>query len=213
MNKRIIELIERYPSVEPCLDSIIAAYEAIKECFIRKSKLLLAGNGGSNSDCEHIVGELMKGFVKKRPMPDDIKKQLLCLDHERGELLSSSLQMGLPAINLSNHNSLNTAFINDVKNGGSLFFAQQVLGFGKEGDVLFLISTSGNSENLIYANMIAKIKHMKTIVLTGRDGGVLAKRGDISIIVPEKETYKIQELHLPIYHTLCLLLEDHFFPV
>lgn len=212
MNSRIIELTERYPLLKSCTDSIIEAYETMKDCFIQNSKLLLAGNGGSNSDCEHIVGELMKGFLKKRPIPEDLKKQLLEIDPIRGEILSS-LQLGLPAINLSGHNSLNTAFINDVKYGGSLFFAQQLLNYGNKGDVLFLISTSGNSENLVYANLVAKIKDIKTIVLTGRDGGILAKRSDISIIVPENETYKIQEFHLPIYHTLCLLLEDYFFKI
>ncbi|MDD7382100.1 MAG: SIS domain-containing protein [Bacillales bacterium] len=211
MKNRIIDLIERYPILKPCSDAIENTYRLLEECYKKGNKMLLAGNGGSFADADHIVGELMKGFEKRRPISKELKNQLLQIDPLIGEGLSSSLQMGLPAINLGNHQSLNSAFLNDVKNGDLYIFAQQVLGYGKEGDVLFAISTSGNSKNIINAVVVAKALGMKTIALTGKDGGNLAPLCDVAIIVPLFETYKIQECHLPIYHTLCLMLEDTFF--
>lgn len=203
------ELVMRYPVLGIVRDDVNKAYSILEACYENGGKLLIAGNGGSAADAEHIVGELMKGFVKRRPLPKELKRALIDTDPIRGSELSEKLQQGLPAIALTNHAALSSAFANDVD--GMLSYAQQVNGYGKEGDVFLGISTSGNSENVMYAAVTAKAKGMKVIGLTGRDGGKLAKLADVAIVVPEQETYKIQELHLPIYHALCLMLEDHFY--
>lgn len=203
------ELVMRYPVLGIVRDDVNKAYSLLEACYENGGKLLIAGNGGSAADAEHIVGELMKGFVKRRPLPKELKRALIDTDPLRGSELSEKLQQGLPAIALTNHAALSSAFANDVD--GMLSYAQQVNGYGKEGDVFLGISTSGNSENVMYAAVTAKAKGMKVIGLTGRDGGKLAKLADVAIVVPEQETYKIQELHLPIYHALCLMLEDHFY--
>jgi len=203
-------LIERYPELEPIKSDIGKACDILIESFAKGGKLLIAGNGGSAADAEHITGELMKSFVKKRKLPDSFIKNMAGSDPETAEYLLKNLQPGLPAISLSGHVSLNTACINDI--GGEITFAQQVYGYGKEDDVFLGISTSGNAKNVYYAAVTAKAKNLKIIALTGGDGGRLKNITDISIIVPEKETYKIQELHLPVYHCLCLMIEEHFFP-
>ena len=203
------ELISRYPVLEPIRGSVMEAYEILKECFETGHKLLLAGNGGSAADSEHIVGELMKGFVKRRQVPEDMAGKMERIDEKAGKELALKLQGGLPAIALSGHPALSTAFLNDVE--GEMIYAQQVYGYGQEGDVLLGISTSGNAANIHYAAVTAKAKGMKVIGLTGRDGGKMAGYSDAAVIVPEQETFKIQELHLPIYHALCLMLEEHFF--
>ena len=203
------ELVMRYPVLGIVRDDVNKAYSLLEACYENGGKLLIAGNGGSAADAEHIVGELMKGFVKRRPLPKELKRALIDTDPIRGSELSEKLQQGLPAIALTNHAALSSAFANDVD--GMLSYAQQVNGYGKAGDVFLGISTSGNSENVMYAAVTAKAKGMKVIGLTGRDGGKLAKLADVAIVVPEQETYKIQELHLPIYHALCLMLEDHFY--
>mgnify|MGYP004729223029 FL=1 len=203
------DLVMRYPVLGIVRDDVNKAYSLLEACYENGGKLLIAGNGGSAADAEHIVGELMKGFVKRRPLPKELKRALIDTDPIRGSELSEKLQQGLPAIALTNHAALSSAFANDVD--GMLSYAQQVNGYGKEGDVFLGISTSGNSENVMYAAVTAKAKGMKVIGLTGRDGGKLAKLADVAIVVPEQETYKIQELHLPIYHALCLMLEDHFY--
>ena len=203
------ELISRYPVLEPIKVSVMEAYEILKECFETGHKLLLAGNGGSAADSEHIVGELMKGFVKRRQVPDSMAGKMERIDEKAGKELALKLQGGLPAIALSGHPALSTAFLNDVE--GELIYAQQVYGYGQEGDVLWGISTSGNAANIHYAAVTAKAKGMKVIGLTGKDGGKMAGYSDAAVIVPEQETFKIQELHLPIYHALCLMLEEHFF--
>ena len=208
-DKRTDELTERYPALKAVRDDILKFYEILKECFDKGGKLLIAGNGGSCADAEHIVGELMKGFCKRRPVTEDFKKALLKADSENGAAIASKLQGGLPAIALSNHQALNTAFANDVD--GDFYYAQQVYGYGKAGDVFLGISTSGNAKNIMYAAAVAKAKGMKVLGLTGKTGGKLSKAADVSIIVPEDETYKIQELHLPIYHAVCLMLEDTYF--
>lgn len=205
----IEELIGRYPVLEPVRGEIEKAFELLETCFANGGKLLIAGNGGSAADAEHIVGELMKGFVKRRPVPEEFGTALRAVDENRGAKLAEKLQGGLPAIALTGHEALSTAFANDVD--GMLSFAQQVNGYGRPGDVFLGISTSGNSENVLYAAVTAKAKGMKVIGLLGRDGGKLAKISDAAIVVPERETYKIQELHLPIYHALCLMLEDRFY--
>lgn len=203
------ELMDRYPQLKTVREPILEAYEILKECFQSGHKLLVAGNGGSAADSEHIVGELMKGFVKRRAVPEAMAKELEAADPEAGKELAAKLQGGLPAIALTGHPGLSTAFLNDVD--GAMVYAQQVYGYGEEGDVLLGISTSGNAANVYYAVVTAKAKGMKVIGLTGKDGGKLGQHGDAAIIVPEQETFKIQELHLPVYHTLCLMLEEYFF--
>ncbi|MBE7718211.1 D-sedoheptulose-7-phosphate isomerase [Lacrimispora indolis] len=203
------ELIERYPVLAGIKPQIREAYEILETCYENGGKLLIAGNGGSCADAEHIVGELMKGFVKRRPVSEDFAGKLLEADPEFGKELGEKLQGGLPAIALTGHPSLSTAFLNDVD--GELIYAQQTYGYGRKGDVLLGISTSGNAKNVMYAVTAAKAIGMKTIGLAGKDGGLLKRSADVTIVAPEMETFKIQELHLPIYHALCLMLEERFF--
>jgi D-sedoheptulose 7-phosphate isomerase len=203
------QLINRYPPLSGIRDSINAAYNLLIETFQSGGKVLIAGNGGSAADAEHIVGELMKSFVKKRKVPGDYAARLEKTDAEIAQYLIPRLQPGLPAIALTGHNGLSSACINDID--GHITFAQQVYGYGKQGDLFWGISTSGNAKNVIYAAAAARARDMKVIALTGGSGGRLSKLADISIIAPETETYKIQELHLPIYHALCLMVEEHFF--
>lgn len=205
------KLIERYPVLDGCKEEILAAYKVLEECFSTGHKLLIAGNGGSCADSEHIVGELMKGFKLSRKCSDEFASKLKATDAVRGAELAERLQEGLPAIALDGHQSLNTAYVNDVQNGGLLTFAQQVNVYGQTSDVFLAISTSGNSKNVMFATVVAKAKGLKVIGLTGANGGELAKSADVVIKVPETETYIIQELHLPVYHCLCLMLEERFF--
>ena len=209
MNKFIDELIDRYPKLESIKKDIEVAYELIKNMYKDGGKLLVGGNGGSAADSEHIVGELMKGFCKKRKISTDLAEKLENVGEDLGLELGKCLQGALKAIAITGHTGLTTAFANDVD--PNMIFAQQVYGYGDNKDILLCISTSGNSKNLIYAAITAKAKGMKVITLTGKDGGKLKEYSDISIIVPENETFKIQELHLPIYHALCLELEEFFF--
>lgn len=203
------ELLTRYPVLADVEDQMKEAYEILENCYKNGGKLLIAGNGGSCADGEHIVGELMKGFVKRRAVSVEFANQLMKADPVRGKELAEKLQGGLPAIALTGHPGLSTAYLNDVD--GDLIYAQQTYGYGKAGDVFLGISTSGNAKNVMYAITAAKALGMKTIGLTGKDGGQLKEMADVAIVVPEKETYKIQELHLPVYHALCLMLEERFF--
>lgn len=205
------QLVSRYPVLETCRADIEKAYRILERCFKRGNKLLVAGNGGSCADSQHIVGELLKGFKLSRKCSEGFANKLKTIDPVRGSELAEKLQGGLPAIALTDHQGLNTAFINDVANGGLITYAQQVYGYGKEGDVFLGISTSGNSQNVMNAVVVAKAIGMETIGLTGQNGGELAKSADVSIKAPETETFMIQELHLPIYHCLCLMLEERFF--
>ena len=202
-------LINRYPVLEPVKEAIFQAYCLLEKCYEGGGKLLIGGNGGSSADSEHIAGELMKGFCKKRQVPEDFAGKLMEADKERGKYLAEKLQQGLPAIALTGHTALSTAYLNDVD--GLLTIAQQLYGYGKKGDVFLGISTSGNSENILYAAAAARAMEIPVIALTGKDGGRLAEAADVAIIVPEQETYRIQELHLPVYHALCLMLEERFF--
>lgn len=204
------DLIKRYPALSVCRQSILDAYDILIDCFNSGHKLLICGNGGSCSDSEHIVGELMKGFKKSRKIDSDLSKKLIDIDPIKGEELSNKLQWGFPCIALDSHPGLNTAFTNDVDNGGLLTFAQQVNVLGNEGDVLLGISTSGNSKNVIYASITAKAKGMKIIGLTGSKGGNLSSIADVTIKAPADETFMVQEYHLPIYHCLCLMVEETF---
>lgn len=204
------ELIFRYPTLSVIQDEILSAVERICNAFISKNKLLVAGNGGSAADAEHIVGELMKSFViRNRQIDSKVVSSLSILFGEEGENLASKLEGALPAIPLTSFISFSTAFANDVD--PQVSFAQQVYGLGQPGDVFFAISTSGNSVNLINALMVAQSKGMLTIGLTGRDGGKFNTYCQNIIHAPEDETFKIQELHLPIYHTMCLMIENEFF--
>ena len=211
LQRHIDLLIERYPVLKECEESIIEAYDILEECFATGHKLLIAGNGGSNADAEHIVGELMKSFKLPRKCSKEFTDKLNAIDPVRGEELAEKLQGGLPAIALGGHQSLNTAFLNDVPNSGFITFAQQVYGYGREGDTFLGISTSGNSKNVLNAAIVAKAIGLKVIGLTGKSGGELTSMSDVSIKAPSNETYMIQEFHLPIYHCLCLMLEDTFF--
>ena len=205
----INELVNRYPLLETVREDIEMVYKTIVECYENGGKVLIVGNGGSSADSDHIVGELMKGFLKERPISEEMKAAMMAIDPVRGEALAKNLQGGLPAISLTAHAALNTAFAND--RDPVMMYAQQVNGYGKPGDVFLGISTSGNADNVLYAAVTAKAKGLKVLALTGKDGGKLAKIADASIIIPIQETYKIQELHLPVYHALCLMLEDHFY--
>lgn len=209
LQKHIDLLVSRYPSLESIKEDIVNAYLILEECYENDKKLLIAGNGGSAADAEHIAGELMKRFKLPRPIDDEFAEKLKKVDAARGEVLAKNLERGLMAIPLVAHEALTTAYINDVDGLG--VFAQQLFGFGRPGDVFLGISTSGNSKNIMSATVVARAMGLKVIGLTGATGGELAQVADVAIKVPETETYMIQELHLPIYHCLCLMLEDKFF--
>jgi D-sedoheptulose 7-phosphate isomerase len=209
LTKHVDTLIERYPSLAACREQIISAYNILEEAYSDGRKLLVAGNGGSASDSEHIVGELMKEFKLKRKIYSAQIERLMQIDSEMGTVLAEHLQGSLPAISLVGEPSLTTAFMNDAV--PVLIFAQQVNGLGRAGDVFLGISTSGNSKNVLYAAVAAKSKGLKVIGLTGEKENRLMEFADVCIRVPETETYKIQELHLPVYHCLCLMLEERFF--
>ena len=202
-------LIKRYPVLDVCKEDIEKAYLILEECYTSDHKLLIAGNGGSAADAEHIAGELMKRFKMPRPVPMGFKDRLISADKVRGEELSRNLERGLMAIPLVAHEALTTAYINDVDGLG--VFAQQLYGFGRSGDVFLGISTSGNSKNVMSATVVARALGIRVIGLTGAKGGELSEVADVTIKVPQDETYMIQELHLPVYHCLCLMLEDRFF--
>ena len=207
--KHIDLLVERYPSLESAKNDIVAAYLLLEESYENGGKLLVAGNGGSAADAEHIVGELMKGFKLSRKPETDFAERLVAENQELGSVLAENLQGALPAIALDGHPALSTAYMNDCE--PLLCFAQQVNGYGKSGDVFLGISTSGNSKNVLYAATTAHAKGMKVIGLTGAKDSKLKDMSDVCIKAPQTETYMIQELHLPIYHCLCLMLENRFF--
>lgn len=199
------ELLMRYPNLEACIDDIEKAKDAMIACYERGGKILLCGNGGSSADCEHIAGELMKGFLKKRSVLGDERLK------EFDEDFLKRLQGGLPAIALPSMTGVNTAFANDVD--PEMVYAQAVLALGKENDILIGLSTSGNAANVANALKVAKALNMTVIGLSGGTGGKMKEISDICICAPEKETFKIQELHLPIYHYLCAMVEDYFYKI
>ena len=209
INKHIDTLIDRYPKLAVCRESIQQAYDILQKAYTEGRKLLVCGNGGSASDSEHIVGELMKEFKLKREVYKDQADTLKQIDPELGSILAEHLQGALPAITLTGHSSLTTAFMNDSL--PELIFAQQVNGYGRPNDIFLGISTSGNSRNVLFAAVAARSKGMKVLGLTGCRPCKLSQLADVCIQVPETETYKIQELHLPVYHCLCMMLEEHFF--
>ena len=198
------ELMNRYPCLEECKDSILDAEKALIELYENRGKLLICGNGGSCADSEHIAGELMKGFLKQRHLSPEESEGL------EPEIVAK-LQNGLPCIPLTSFSALNTAFCNDVE--PELVFAQPLWVLGNKGDMLIAISTSGNSKNVVAAAKVAKAKGMRVLALTGKSGGKLKEIADITIAVPETETFKVQELHLPAYHYLCAKVEAYFYEV
>jgi len=205
----VLSLVDRYPVLACCDKEIEEAYLLLEEMYARGGKLLIAGNGGSAADAGHIVGELMKGFCKPRHLDENFRKELEKRDTKIGALLATNLQGALPAIALTEHSALNTAFSNDC--APEFAFAQQLSGYGRAGDAFLALSTSGNSKNVVYAAVTAKAMNMKVIAMTGKNDSLLSNFADVCIKVPETETYKVQELHLPVYHTLCLMLEEKFF--
>lgn len=196
VNNILKDMLKKNPDLISCENDIKKAFNILTNCYKKKNKLLVCGNGGSASDSEHIVGELMKGFLLKREIDNPIFE-------------GKNLQGALPAISLVSHSSLISAIAND--NGSEYVFAQQVMGYGNEKDVLLGLSTSGNSKNVIEAIYVAKSKKLKTIAMTGKSGGKLKEICDCCITVPSDKTYEIQEYHLPIYHCLCAMLEEYFF--
>ena len=207
--KHIELLMQRYPELKSIEQQIIDAYLLMENAYLSGGKLLIAGNGGSAADSEHIAGELMKRFKLPRPVSADFAEKLVKADPVRGAELAKNLECSLMAIPLVAHEALSTAYINDVDGLG--VFAQQLFGFARPGDVFLGISTSGNSKNILNATVVARALGIKIVGLTGNTGGELAQVADAVVVVPEKETYMIQELHLPIYHCWCLMLEDKFF--
>ncbi|MCH8514288.1 MAG: SIS domain-containing protein [Kiritimatiellae bacterium] len=199
---RLETLLDHYPQLAPCATDITAAFQCLLEAYKRGNKLLLCGNGGSAADADHIAGELLKGFQSKRPLPSDLRERL-------GADLADNLQGSLPAIPLAAFTALGTAYLNDID--AVYTYAQLVYGLGKPGDVLLGISTSGNARNVGLAFRTARALGISTLGLSGETGGDMRPLCDICIRVPSRETYRIQEYHLPIYHTLCLMLEDDMF--
>ena len=206
---RIEQLISTYPDISSCASDIQSAFEILRDCYRRGGKVLTCGNGGSASDAEHIVGELMKGYLRKRPVPEAIREKLLAVDPQEGESLAVRLQGALPAISLVSQTSLLSAVSNDT--AADMVFAQQVYGYGREGDALIGLSTSGNSRNVIHAMQVANALGLHTIALTGPTGGNLKTICEVCICVPAENTPAIQERHLPIFHVLCAMLEEEFF--
>ena len=205
----IEELVKRYPVLESVKGQIEDAYKILETCYEDGGKLLIAGNGGSSSDAQHIVGELMKGFEKKRSLSKMQQELLQKVDPVMGKVLAKELQGALPAIALDSHSSLYTAYANDMD--AKVCLAQALQGYGHPQDVLLAISTSGNSENILYAAVTARAFGMPVIALTAKEGGKLVGLSDIAVRVPQEKTFRAQELHLPIYHCWCRMLEQHFF--
>jgi phosphoheptose isomerase len=210
MSQVMENLIRKYTELSECRSDILAAFDLLKDTYREEGKLLVCGNGGSASDSEHIVGELMKGFMSRRPLPASEREAFAALFPSDSDFLCDHLQGALPAISLVSHSALITAFANDVS--AEMIFAQQVYGYGKSGDTVMGISTSGNSANVLRAMQVAKVKGLRTIGLTGRSGGKMKDICDVTIRVPWDSTPDIQERHLPIYHALCIMIEEEFFP-
>lgn len=214
MNERAEKILQEYKQkyefIKKVEKEIISTIEIINNCICHKGKLLVCGNGGSNSDADHIAGELLKGFHKKRPLSEK-EKEKLAVFGEEGKILAQNTQGSIPIINLGTHTSLMTAVINDI--GGEYIFSQQVMGFGMTEDVFIGITTSGNSKNILNAAMIAKMKGMKLIGLTGESGGKLKEFCDICICVPSKYTPDIQDMHTSVYHAICAAVEEQYWEI
>lgn len=212
MSENALEvLLRNYPQLAGCRADILEAAGLLKECYDRDGVVYTCGNGGSCADADHITGELLKGFCKKRPLSADMRRRLAecSANAEDAALLGGRLQCGLRGISLMSHHAAESAVSNDL--GGTLGAAQQLMALGRPGDVLVAISTSGNAENIRYAVAVAHAIGMKVIGMTGRAGGTLGGMADVAIRVPADQTYRIQELHLPVYHALCLMIEEAYF--
>lgn len=207
--EHIDDLILRYPALDRNRGELKEAARVLIETIDAGGKLLICGNGGSAADADHIVGELMKGFVRPRPLRQELKEALIRAGGDEGRRMALLLQRGLPAVSLCAHTALNTAFSNDVD--PALAFAQQAFSLGTSIDLLWGLSTSGNSSNIVFAAIAARAVGMKTLALTGEKESRLSEIADICIRVQGAETYRVQELHLPVYHALCRILEDHCF--
>ena len=206
MNRFVEELVVRYPALSPVAEAIDCAADLLINCALQGGKILTAGNGGSFSDADHITGELLKGFIKKRPLPPETVEKFAAQGKPGAVELANSLQMGIAAVNLGNAQALVSAFGNDVNPLAA--YAQHLWALARKGDVFLGISTSGNAENIRLALIAAKAAGVKSILLTGAKNGVCCEYADVVVAVPEKETFMIQELHLPIYHTLCMAVEE-----
>ncbi|MFO7781074.1 MAG: SIS domain-containing protein [Spirochaetia bacterium] len=207
----IDHMLSRHTALEPCRRDIEAAIGLVVAVYDAGHKVLTVGNGGSSADADHIVGELMKSFALPRPLSADVTARLAAapIDDEIRKRLTDGLEQPLPAINLTSHTALTSAFSNDADPG--LVYAQSLLGFGAEGDVLIGLSTSGNSQNIVAAAALARSIGVSVISLTGSRGGRLAELADVAIRVPSDTTADVQEYHLPIYHCLCAAVEAQFF--
>lgn len=203
------ELIHRYPELAVCREAVVKGYSLIRQCYEAGGKVLICGNGGSAADAEHMVGELMKSFLSRREIPPEDTRRLRTAFPEEGAYLAGRLQGALPAIALISQSALCSAYANDV--AADMVYAQQVYGYGGEGDVLIGISTSGNTGNVLHAVRVAKSFGLRTLGLTGENGGKLGELCDVAIRVPAAETYRIQEYHVPVYHAVCAMLERTFF--
>lgn len=203
------ELCEQYPALLVCRDAIEQSFLILRDCYRHQGKVLICGNGGSAADAEHMVGELMKGFMRKRPLSAEQRVHFRALFPSDGDYLANHLQGALPAIALTGQLALATAFLNDV--AADMIFAQQVYGYARPGDVVLGISTSGNSTNVLNALKVGKALGAKTVGLTGQSGGQMKTLCDVAICVPATVVYQVQEYHLPVYHTLCRLVEEEFF--
>jgi len=208
-DKILDQLCERYPSLSDLRDRIAEAAGMIIDCYTRGGKLLVCGNGGSSSDSDHFAAELMKSFESRRPLDESLKKRFTEISGSRGKILAEKLEHSLPAISLPSNTALTTAISNDID--PSMIFAQQIIGFGNEGDVFIGISTSGNSQNVVDACITARTLNLNVIGITGITGGKVKQYCDLLINVPETRTAWVQELHLPVLHAICLIVEDHFY--
>ena len=209
-NENVLQnLFNHYPELKICESDILKAFDLLAGCYDNDGTVYVCGNGGSCADAAHIVGELMKGFVRKRPLSQGEQDCLRGLDAVDGSYLADHLQRGLRAVSLMSQEALSSAVGNDL--GGDLAPAQQLFGFARLHDVLWGISTSGNARNIALACKVAKLKRLKIIGMTGEGGGTLASLANVCIRVPAKDTYRVQEYHLPIYHALCMMIEYRYF--
>jgi len=202
-------LFANYPALRGCEESILAAFRILKDCYYRKGLIMVCGNGGSAADAEHIVGELMKGFKMRRPISPEQHLLIHTMFPADGDFFTQNLQQAIPAISLISQTSVSTAFINDVK--AEMVYAQLVMGYGKPGDAVIGLSTTGNSKNVVNACKIAKALGIRTIGFTGEKASLLSEICDVTIQVPAQEVYRVQELHQPVYHSLCAMLEIEAF--
>jgi D-sedoheptulose 7-phosphate isomerase len=209
MTVPVRDLVRRLPALATCEKEIEGAIDLLRRSLLAGGKVLVCGNGGSFADSQHLVADLMKGFMSERPVPVADRQRLEALG-ERGRMIGAVLQGGLPALALGAEGPLATAIANDIEY--DMVFAQQLNALGRAGDVLMAISTSGNSASVIHAACVARLRDVAVIALTGRDGGEIAALADIAIRVPADRVFEIQELHLPTYHAIALALEQFFFP-